>query len=175
MRCILALMIEKMTLTLLKHLEAGLLARTVRVLLRIHGVDAAFGLGRPRQKHLPLYVVRIFVKQTTINRLLRQVLVDLADQLEGFLRFVNFCTCCLQFIVIVLFAAATPAVFGAGQGARVLASGRRFAIVAAHFTLCQGIKGLFRFELCFRFELSRRCSIDRRQICRLNCLLTFCI
>ena len=138
MRCILALMIEKMTLTLLKHLEAGLLARAVRVLLRIHGVDAAFGLGRPRQKHLPLYVVRIFVKQTTINRLLRQVLVDLADQLEGFLRFVNFCTCCLQFIVIVLFAAATPAVFGAGQGARVLASGRRFAIVAAHSSFFSG-------------------------------------
>lgn len=51
-----------MTLTLLEHLEVGLLARAVCALLRIHGVDAAFGLGRPRQKHLSLHVVRIFVK-----------------------------------------------------------------------------------------------------------------
>ena len=58
-----------MTLTLLQHLKAGLLAQAVCALLRIHGIDAAFGLGRPRQKHLSFYVVCIFVKKTSISLL----------------------------------------------------------------------------------------------------------
>ena len=59
-------MIEKMTLTLLKHLEAGLLGEAVRVVHVVHGVDAALCLRGSLQKHLALHVVGVFVEEAIL-------------------------------------------------------------------------------------------------------------
>jgi len=71
---------------LFNHFEGGLPCESLGFLLRIHRINPPFRFGCPLEQHLSFHIVGILIEETLLAG---EFLVDLADQMECLLRFVD--------------------------------------------------------------------------------------